>query len=465
MTQYKNLKAKEAFSALPHEYPYDLLVDIRKENNKKDQTIVVLDDDPTGTQTVYGISVLTEWTVSAIQQEFEQKVPIFYILTNSRSLPANEANHLAAEIGRNLKEASRASKRKFMVISRSDSTLRGHYPNEVDALQLVLDNREAVKFLIPAFFEGGRYTINDIHYVREGAELVPASETPFAQDKAFGFKHSNLKYYVEEKSEGIVSADEVISIGIEELRIKTPQIISEKINRIPDGSTCIVNAASYRDLQVFALGLIMSGRKVVLRTAASIVPVLAGLEKKPILNSHDFVAENAGGVFMIVGSYVPKTTAQLNELRKEEALHFMEVDVQRVLAEGANMLKEFLKKINKLIVQGEDVVVYTSRGLVSVDDQTKSLQIGNIISDFMTALVSGLTSRPKCVLAKGGITSSDTATKGLGIKKALVLGQVAPGIPVWKLGSESKFPGMNYVVFPGNVGDADTLRKVYQTVK
>ena len=83
----------------------------------------------------------------------------------------------------------------------------------------------------------------------------------------------------------------------------------------------------------------------------------------------------------------------------------------------------------------------------------------------MTSLVAGLTARPKCILAKGGITSSDTATKGLNVKKAEVIGQVAPGIPVWILGEESKFPGIKYIVFPGNVGDDDTLTKVYQTVR
>jgi len=463
--KYKGINAEATFSALPAEYPNDLLHEIKQWSKSLNQTIVVLDDDPTGTQTVHGIPVLTEWSRNAIRNEFEQKQNIFYILTNSRSLPASKANELAIEIGTNLLEASKASGRDFFVISRSDSTLRGHYPNEVEALQEVLGNKEAVKILIPAFFEGGRYTINDIHYVKEENELVPASETPFAQDKAFGFAHSDLKLYVEEKTGSVVAADQVISISIDDLRKNNPEFISHKLKSCHDGSTCIVNAASYRDLQVFALGLLQSGREVILRTAASIVPVLAGLEKRPLLSSSDFKTENAGGVFMVVGSYVPKTTAQLDELKKEKGLHQLEVDVQRVLDEGEIMLQEFHEKINSLIARGEDVVVFTSRKLVAVNDQTKSLEIGITVSEFMTDLVKGLNTRPKCVLAKGGITSSDTATKALNTKKAMVIGQVAPGIPVWKLGKEAKFPEINYVVFPGNVGDNDTLRKVYQTVR
>ena len=465
MGKYQVLDAEATLSALPSEYPTSLLSQIRAEGQKLNHTIVVLDDDPTGTQTVHGIPVLTEWSVDAIKKEFENRESIFYILTNSRSLPATQADDLAREIGNNLKAASQQSRRDFFVINRGDSTLRGHYPNEVEALQEVLGNQDAIKVLIPAFFDGGRYTIGDIHYVKEGDVLVPASETPFAQDKAFGYAHSDLKYYVEEKTKGTTVAKDVESVSISDLRQSDPAEIASKIKSFPKGATCIVNAASYRDLEVFALAMLRSGREVVLRTAASIVPVLAGMEKKPLLTSADFEVEDAGGVFIVVGSYVPKTTAQLQELRTEKQLHQLEVDVQRVLDEGESMLEEFLVTINDHLSQREDVVVFTSRKLVTVNNKSKSLEIGSKISDFMTAIVKGLKVRPKCVLAKGGITSSDTATKGLGVKKATVMGQVAPGIPVWKLGAESKFPGSNYVVFPGNVGDDDTLKKVYLTVR
>ena len=465
MEKEVKLSATKVLSSLPSEYKMDLLPKIREQSASLNQTIVVLDDDPTGTQTVHGIPVLTEWNVESLKREFSAKEAIFYILTNSRSLPTPEAQDLAKEIGRNLLLASTETGRDFFVISRSDSTLRGHYPIEVEALQDVLENQNAIKILIPAFFEGGRYTINDVHYVREGEELIPAAQTPFAHDKAFGYTHSDLKFYVEEKTNGKVKADEVVCISIDDLRIGGPEVVSQKLMDCPDGSTCVVNAASYRDLEVFALGMLYSGRKVVLRTAASIVPVLAGMEKKPLLSTSDFEVDNVGGVFIVVGSYVPKTTTQLEELFTVPAINRLEVDVQRVLKEGIGMLNEFQEKIETSLSGGKDVVVYTSRKLLSVDDHAKSLEIGNKVSEFMTNLVKGLKTRPKCVLAKGGITSSDTATKGLNVKRAMVMGQVAPGIPVWKIGPESRFPGSNYIVFPGNVGDDDTLRKVYETVK
>jgi len=83
------------------------------------------------------------------------------------------------------------------------------------------------------------------------------------------------------------------------------------------------------------------------------------------------------------------------------------------------------------------------------------LDIGRRVSDALIAIVQGLAVTPRYLIAKGGITSSDTATHGLGVRRAVVLGQAIPGVPVWQLGAESKYPGLGYVVFPGNVG-ADT---------
>ena len=211
--------------------------------------------------------------------------------------------------------------------------------------------------------------------------------------------------------------------------------------------------------------MLQSGKKVLLRSAASIIPVLLGMERKPLLKSIDFQSEHAGGILVLVGSYVPKTTVQLQQLKEVGTLNQFEVDVERVLSEGEKMLTEYKVKINQCIKTGDDVLVYTSRKLVAANDPLRSLEIGNKVSAFLTALVQGLSYRPKCVLAKGGITSSDTATKGLGVKKAMVIGQVEPGIPVWKLGQESKFPGMNYVILPGNVGDDNSLQHVYAIVK
>jgi uncharacterized protein YgbK (DUF1537 family) len=90
-------------------------------------------------------------------------------------------------------------------------------------------------------------------------------------------------------------------------------------------------------------------------------------------------------------------------------------------------------------------------------DQDSSLAINAQVSNILVSIVQGLTVRPEFMVAKGGITASDLATKDLSVEKALVLGAVIPGVPVWQLDANSKFPGLLYVVFPGNVGDEMAL--------
>jgi uncharacterized protein YgbK (DUF1537 family) len=101
----------------------------------------------------------------------------------------------------------------------------------------------------------------------------------------------------------------------------------------------------------------------------------------------------------------------------------------------------------------------TSRELITSDDPAESLRIGESISTALVELVQTLQVKPAWLIAKGGITSSDVATKALGIRRAEVLGQILPGVPVWSADAGSKFPDLPYIVFPGNVGTANSLRE------
>ncbi len=122
------IQLQEILSSLPPVWPDDLLPAIRRKNAQRPVSIVVLDDDPTGTQTVHNIPVLTNWKLKTITDEFADKTPLFYLLTNSRSLTKAAAVDLASEVGASIFEASRKTHRAFEIISRSDSTLRGHFP-------------------------------------------------------------------------------------------------------------------------------------------------------------------------------------------------------------------------------------------------------------------------------------------------------------------------------------------------
>ena len=273
---WKRINKHDVFRRLPEEWPVDLRPQIRNQVKASRCKVAVLDDDPTGTQTVHGVPVLTEWSVEALRDELSDESSVFYVLTNSRSLTLAQAQSLNREIGRNLVDAARQTGREFAVVSRSDSTLRGHFPGEVKALADALGQTFDGWIINPFFLEGGRYTIGDIHYVDEGGWLVPAAETEFARDSAFGYRSSNLRRWVEEKTNGHVSPEDVISISIEDIRRVGPEQVTNRLMELTAGGICVVNAASYRDLDVFVVGLLNAeaqGKRFLYRTAASFVQV------------------------------------------------------------------------------------------------------------------------------------------------------------------------------------------------
>ena len=236
------LSKSAAFAALLPPWPHDVLPANAIAASASGQTLVVLDDDPTGTQTVRAIAVVTTWDVATLTAELAAAPACFYILTNSRSLTAEASHALHLELATHLRSASRATGRPFVIASRSDSTLRGYYPLETDTLSSVLGPFDAT-LLTPYFEAGGRYTLNDTHYVAEGDRLVPAADTPFARDAAFGYRHSHLPSWVEEKTAGRTRAADVARISIDLLRSACPQAVAEKLRALPRGSVCIVNAA------------------------------------------------------------------------------------------------------------------------------------------------------------------------------------------------------------------------------
>lgn len=465
------------FESLPPEWPEALLSTIQAQVRASGRKIIVLDDDPTGTQTVHDVPVLTEWPVERLVDELQGDSPVIYLLTNSRGLPPREAQDLAAQTGARLAEARRRicslqssgslqdSGQDFVVVSRSDSTLRGHFPGEVAALAEGLGQDFDAWLVIPFFIEGGRYTVDDIHFVAEGQWLTPAGQTEFARDRAFGYRSSNLREWVAEKTDGRVTAAEVASISLADLRLGGPDRVTRRLLDLPRGAICICNAAGYRDLEVLVSGLLQAeaaGKRYLYRTAASFVRVRAGIAPRPLLTRADLAlpAQNAG--LVVAGSYVPKTSAQLETLFNQTGIEPVEVQVERLLDQEtrAQEIERVQQSVNRLLTEGRDTAVFTSRKLISAEGIERNLAIGQVVSDSLVVIVRGLQTRPRYLLAKGGITSSDVATRGLGIRRAWVMGQILPGVPVWQSGPESRFPGLPYIVFPGNVGEADSLAKI-----
>lgn len=476
MSEPAPLAAEELFTRLPPVWPDEgLRQQIAAENARRRRCVVALDDDPTGTQTVHDVWVLTRWEVDDLRSALKEDEAAIYILTNSRSLPLAEAEQINRQVAVNLAAAAQAERRRLLVISRSDSTLRGHFPGEVDALSKALSQAEGVRFdgicLLPFFLEGGRFTIGDIHWVQEGERLIPAAQTPYAQDPVFGYRHSRLPEWVEEKTGGRVKAEEVISISLETLRRGGPAQVASQLCAAQNATIIAVNAASERDVEVFVCGLFQAeeqGRRFLCRSAASLVKIAAGLTDKPLLTPAELVSEAppCGGL-IVFGSYVPKSTAQLEALLRLEGLRAIELKVSELLDGPArpSAIEQASLAANEALADGKDVVLFTSRAVVSGRTRLENLAIGRAISTALMQTVQGIRCRPRFVVGKGGITSSELATQGMNVRAARVLGQVLPGVPVWKPGPGSRWPGITYVVFPGNVGDDQAVARVVQMLR
>jgi uncharacterized protein YgbK (DUF1537 family) len=163
---------------------------------------------------------------------------------------------------------------------------------------------------------------------------------------------------------------------------------------------------------------------------------------------------------------VSQTTLQLQHILANTNIMGIEIDVARLSDENTfNYIKEISDLLNVHLKKGTSVVIYTSRTLLTTKKPETFFETGNNVSEALVTIIKQLACTPKFLAAKGGITSSVIGTKALGVERANVLGQLLPGIPVWKLGAESKFPGMAYIIIPGNVGTADYLTNVYNKLE
>ena len=461
----------ELLRSLPAEWPEDLLPAIQAQVRDRGTKVVVLDDDPTGTQTVYNVPVVTEWSETSLRTILAEPGSLVYVLTNSRSVPLSEAQALNREIAANLRSASRATGRAFVVVSRSDSTLRGHYPGEVEALAQGLGGDLDGTLIIPFFLEGGRLTVHDVHLVDEGGVLIPAAETEYARDAVFGYRSSNLRDWVSEKHHGRVKAEDVASLSIKDLRLGGPGAVASKLAGLRKGGICVVNSASYRDVEVLVAGLLRAeaaGRRFLCRTAASFVRVRGGLAPRSLLTGAELAAAGGeGGGLIVVGSYIQKSTLQVQAAQALPGVASLEVAAERLLEACSRQgeIQRVAGQANELLGTGRDVLVYTGRRVIHEAGQASGLRVGQLISSGLAAIVAHLAAPPAWIIAKGGITSSDIATQGLGAKRTEVLGQALAGVPIWRLGQGSRWPGLTYVVFPGNVGDTDALAQMVRILR
>ena len=430
----------------------------------------VLDDDPTGSQAVHGVQVVTVLEEDAYQAAFGA-APVCFVLTNTRSLAgptAAERNTLAA--GGLIAVAGRRGAR-LQLLSRSDSTLRGHVMAEVAALQAVRRQVTGSGFdgvlLVPAFLEAGRVTAGDIHWARIGPDLVPVGQTEFARDPAFGYTASDLKDFIAEKSGGMIQRGDVASIGLADIRLGGPPRVRDLLAGVRDGTWVVINATEYSDLETVACGVLLAeraGQSFLFRTGPSFVRALAGLASRAPLRGEQIRprAATGGHGLIVVGSHVSQTSRQVAALRARGATTDIELDAASVLSSPGQGVADTARQVAAALGRS-DVLLYTSRTLIQGRDAADSLAIARMVSAALSQTVrQALAARPAWVIAKGGITSHDVAVHGLGIRRAEVAGQLFPGlISVFRpIDAAPEAIGVPYIVFAGNVGGDQALAQV-----
>ncbi len=401
--------------------------------------MVVLDDDPTGIQTVHSCLLITQWDETSVREAFADEQPFFYILTNTRAMTREEAERVTREAMEAVVKVNKEFCFRLIIVSRSDSCLRGHFPLETDVMRQVLtSNGVSVASktpFCPAFIEAGRLTINGIHYMKDGDRLIPVSETEFARDNVFAYHTSVLADYIREKGAN-------------------------------PAEYTIINAKSYDELYRFTEKLLEDfGEKedcenpeaIIIRSSSSLPKAISGIANIPLLDRSILQHEGVG--CFVVGSHVKKTTQQLECLLTAKGTCAIEIDVQRILDDSNALRLETIETIQQVVENCLTPVIYTSRQEIRLDDANQRQHLGQQVSDFLVDIVRRLPFTPSYLVGKGGITSNDILTKGLSIRSARVMGQIVPSVPCVMT---RNFP---YIIFPGNVGNEQSLREVYEKLR
>ncbi len=432
--------------------------------------IIAIDDDPTGSQTVHSCLLLTRWDPDTLELGLNDPAPLFFVLSNTRAMDPGQAARTTREICHNLRIAlarlaDRGRRINPVLVSRSDSTLRGHYPVETDVIAEELGPFDA-HFLVPAFFEGGRITVDGVHYLLVDGAPVPVSETEFARDSVFGYRNAFLPAYVEEKTAGAIPADRVQRFGLEELRRGD---LGGRLRGLTGNACAVVDAERQSDLDRFArqvLAAAAHGKRFLFRSAASLLTSLAALPPQPLAAS-DMGGQVRGGrpgVFL-VGSHVPTSSRQLAHLLAHTDTAGLEVDLELLSSDPEGLRADLLRRLAQALAAGRCAALYTSRGERRFASKAQRLAFGDTISDFLMDLVRRLPEDIGFLVSKGGITSNDVLSKGLGLRVARVLGQIQAGCPVLRCPADHpRHPDLPVVIFPGNVGRESSLSEMHGTL-
>lgn len=408
---------------------------------------LVLDDDPTGTQTVAGVPVILAPSPDAFAGWLAGPEPATWVITNTRALPEQDAVVLVRRIRDQATRAAGRAGQPVELLLRGDSTLRGHVFAELDSLA----PPEAALLLVPAFPEGGRVTVDGVHYLTQDGVRVPVAETEFARDPVFGYRSRRIVDWVAEVGGGRLAT----SVPLLQVRAG-PAAVREALCRAPAGMVVVPDAETRADLEAVAGGLAEArayGRTVVVRAASSFASVWAGVPGRPVPPG-DPSLRSGGRLLLVCGSHTAASTRQLAAVGRRWRRRPVVLDTgalhgpqpERAVRAAAAVLGRQLDRPGLAVLASERV---RRPGYAGLD-------AGARVMAGLTATVAAVVARVDAVVAKGGATAAQVATGGLGASTAQVVGQLAPGIPLWRLRCRDGRQ-LPYAVVPGNVGGDDAL--------
>ncbi len=401
--------------------------------------ILILDDDPTGTQSASGVTVMLRWTAEAIAEELRDADAV-YLLTNTRAVDEQSAVALVRDIVADARRAEELIGEPIRFVLRGDSTLRGHVFAESEAA-----GGDVPILFVPAYPEGGRTTVDGQHLVRVGGRVLRAEETEFAGDPVFGYRYGRLDEYVREKS---TRTPRLLDSRI----VRDPSAIREALRGASDGDVLLPDVHDDTDVERLAAAVrdVWPQRDLVVRSGAPLAAAIADVSSAGLLGAS--LAHPDGPVLLVCGSHTGAAGRQLAQVARIHGEIF-EIGTEAAIAdperEGAR-----IAVLVRARLEDSGLAVVSSERVRRPEHDT--LEHGEHVMRALMAVVTGVRRLTGTVVSKGGITGADVAREGIGADRATVRGQVLPGVSVWDLRSADG-DDIVQVVVPGNVGEDDTL--------
>ena len=454
--------------------------------------IVVLDDDPTGSQTVHGCLLLLRWDVDVLRHGLRHPSPLLFVLANTRALAPDQAASRNREICSALRQAFAAegmSPAEVVVVSRGDSTLRGHGVLEPEVIAEELGPFDATLH-VPAFLEGGRTTVNGVHLL----DGKPVHSSAFAKDRLFGYSTSDLPAWLEEKSGGQIRAQTVQRLCLAQLDAAVENQDAAKplktgctelrrwLARLHHNQSVVVDAERSEQLLALAEAVrqLVGHKRFLFRSAASLLNALADLAPQPLaadglagMRRSDHSGQRWPGLVM-VGSHVPLADAQLECLLEAPECMGVELPVprlaqilQRGLSDGrlAELEQHCFNQLGEALAIGRTPVLFTSRGELDCSTSAARLSFGVALAQLMARLAAALAPRLGYLISKGGITTHTLLAEGLGLEMVQLEGQILPGLSLVRPLAGDGLVDLPILTFPGNLGDSQTLLDAWRLME